>query len=56
MDSAHDGAALRVNLQGARYGKSTQFPTGFDAAAHGAIEDPCCAEKDLAKACSDSKR
>ena len=52
LASAHDGSDLHVNLLGARYGKSTQVPVGFDAAAHGAIEDPCCAEKDLAKACA----
>jgi uncharacterized protein YjbI with pentapeptide repeats len=44
-----------VELQGARYGANTQLPPGFDARAHGAVEDPCCAERDVEAACSGKK-
>ena len=45
-------SAADANLQGARYGKGTRLPPGFDAKAHGAVEDPCCAEKDFEGACA----
>ena len=45
-------SAAQATLQGARYGKGTRLPAGFDAKAHGAVEDPCCAAKDFESACA----
>jgi hypothetical protein len=39
-------------FEGARYGSTTSFPPGFDPKARGGIEDPCCAQPDVAKACA----
>lgn len=47
--------APQANFKGARYGAETKFPAGFDPHAHGAVLDPCCAEKDFESACKTAK-